>query len=65
MSLCFFLAWSVLVKKNSPTFSGTVEVEEYYLGTPVAGRIKEIYVSEGDKVEKGQRVAVMEHFDQA
>lgn len=68
--LCFICAATVSVlffhsPKQNLLFSGTVELNEYYLGAPIAGRIKEIYVSEGDKVHQGQRLVELERYDQA
>lgn len=61
------IALTLLFWPRSPVvfFSGTVEIDEYYLGTPVAGRIKELYVDEGDRVEKDQVLVELEHYEQA
>ena len=44
--------------------SGRIEGREYNVGTRVAGRVSEIDVTEGDKVEAGQVIAVI-HSEQA
>jgi multidrug resistance efflux pump len=36
------------------TVSGTIEATEIHLGSTLGGRVKEVYVNEGDPVEKGQ-----------
>lgn len=61
-SLLFFTSFS---PSPPPVFSGTVEMNEHYLGAPVAGRIKNRYVDEGDFVEKGQRLIELDHYEQA
>lgn len=47
------------------TYSGTVELTEHALGFSSSGRILEIAVEEGEKVSKGQRLATLDHYQQA
>ena len=49
----------------SLTFSGTLEMTEYSVGSPVPGRLARVFVDEEDDVRKGQIIAQLEHFEQA
>lgn len=40
--------------------SGRIEAYEYHAGTKVAGKVSEVFVEEGQKVTKGQRIAKIE-----
>src|SRR5438874_3259347 len=44
-------------------WSGTVEARVVYLGSRVGGRVKEVKVREGDEVEQGQEMLVLEPGD--
>jgi len=44
-------------------WSGTVEARVVYLGSRVGGRVKEVKVKEGDEVEQGQELVVLEAGD--
>src|SRR5690349_4214815 len=44
-------------------WSGTVEARVVYLGSRVGGRVKEVKVKEGDEVEVGQEMIVLEAGD--
>jgi HlyD family secretion protein len=44
-------------------WSGTVEARVVYLGSRVGGRVKEVKVKEGDEVEVGQEMLVLEPGD--
>src|SRR5579864_8916178 len=44
-------------------WSGTVEARVVYLGSRVGGRVKEVKVKEGDEVEVGQELIVLEPGD--
>src|SRR5580765_7708914 len=44
-------------------WSGTVEARVVYLGSRVGGRVKEVKVKEGDEVELGQELLVLEPGD--
>ena len=44
------------------TFSGTLEINEYALGTSVGGRIERLYVDEGQNVAKGELIATLDHY---
>ena len=44
-------------------WSGTVEARVVYLGSRVGGRVKEVKVKEGDEVEQGQELIVLEPGD--
>lgn len=46
-------------------FSGTLEMTEYNLGSPVPGRLESVAVREGDNVTKGQLLAVFDRYAQA
>lgn len=45
--------------------TGTLELTEHSVGAPVAGRLALVEVEEGQSVTKGQRVAVLDRFEQA
>jgi len=46
-------------------FSGTLELTEHSVGTPVSGRLETLLVDEGDSVETGQLLATLERYEQA
>ncbi len=42
--------------RGAAIFSGTVEADEYHLGSLVGGRISKVYVKEGDQVREGDEL---------
>ncbi len=62
--LAFALTYYFKIKKtvfvNSIVVSGNIEATETRLSFQVAGKIKELYVDEGDYVRKGQLVAALD-----
>ncbi len=45
-------------------YSGTLEITEHAVGARAAGRIGELLVKDGDAVTKGQRLAVLDRYEQ-
>jgi len=43
--------------------SGSIEADEYQVSSKLPGRVSEVLVVEGDAVEQGQLLAVLEHDD--
>jgi len=66
---CIFLAagcrWPFSDVKNDFKFSGTLEMTEHSLSAKIAGRISAVNVKEGDTVQRGQLIAVLDRYDQA
>ena len=54
-----------LKKAAAEQLSGTLEMTEHSVGAPVPGRLAEMLVEEGSPVKKGQRIATLDHFEQA
>lgn len=50
---------------NRLQFSGTLEMTEYSLGSPVPGRLESVAVKEGDPVKAGQLLATLDRRAQA
>lgn len=52
-------------RNGAPVYSGSVELTEHSLGFAASGRIENLLVEEGDRVSQGQRLALLDHFNQA
>ncbi|MCA9402874.1 MAG: HlyD family efflux transporter periplasmic adaptor subunit [Candidatus Omnitrophica bacterium] len=52
-------------RNSAPVYSGSVELTEHSLGFAASGRIENLLVEEGDRVSQGQRLALLDHFNQA
>lgn len=50
---------------GAAVYSGSVELTEHSLGFAASGRIENLLVEEGERVTEGQRLALLDHFDQA
>ncbi|HKY64377.1 MAG TPA: efflux RND transporter periplasmic adaptor subunit [bacterium] len=62
-ALC--LACSRKAPENLIQLSGTLEMTEHGVGVPVAGRLIQVAVDEGDEVKQGQVLALTDRFDLA
>ncbi|HEX5035234.1 MAG TPA: HlyD family efflux transporter periplasmic adaptor subunit [bacterium] len=60
-----FLACSRKAPENLIQLSGTLEMTEHGVGMPVAGRLTQVSVDEGDDVKQGQVLALTDRFDLA
>lgn len=56
-------AYRLYLARQPYEWSGTVEARVSYLGSRVGGRVKEVRVKEGDAVEAGQVLVVLEPGD--
>ncbi len=58
--VALIVLWLVPRLSRTPTLSGYVEGEALYLATPIAGRIDQVLVQRGDRVDAGQRLFVVD-----
>ncbi|GHT88921.1 hemolysin secretion protein D [Alphaproteobacteria bacterium] len=56
----FFAYKSVFVKQDEIVLNGNVEIQDVSVSFRVAGRIKSVFVNEGDNVKKGALLAVID-----
>jgi len=61
--LSFFLVGCNLNESNDLVFTGTIEGEEIDISTEIGGILKEIFIEEGDKIEEGKSIALIDTRD--
>lgn len=63
--LFLFFALLSCSRWHQETFSGTLELTEYSVGTRAAGRLTSVKVEEGSQVKAGEMIATLDRYDQA
>ncbi len=61
-ALIFLILYSQM-RTAQPFVSGIIESDEIRLGSRVGGRVKQVFVKEGDRVDTGQRLIEFEPYD--
>ena len=68
VALAAIIVWNLIVKENNGTgqilLSGNIDVTQVDLAFKIPGRLSRRLVDEGDRVENGQRLAVLDDTDQ-
>lgn len=62
--LIWMIYWETF-QKNQFKLSGSLEMTEHSLGSPVPGRLEKIVVKDGSRVKNGDILGVLDRYDQA